>query len=81
MYDPIMIYGFSIVHLVLPMVVLGLILPSWFNFIIPVEKALKGDKEVAPMVTLDMPDTVTRVVSEEDGVVATGREMEMKRDM
>lgn len=71
MFDPIMIYGFSIVHLVVPTVVLGLVFPSWFNFIIPAEKIARGDKVVAPMVTLDELDTVTRAVSEEDGVLGS----------
>ncbi|KAJ4380188.1 hypothetical protein N0V86_004497 [Didymella sp. IMI 355093] len=48
MYDPTMIYGFSINHAVVPMVVIGFLLPSWFNWIIPSEKVALGDKPVAP---------------------------------
>jgi solute carrier family 6 GABA transporter-like protein 1 len=69
MYDPIMIYGFSIVHLVLPTIVLGLLMPSWFNWIIPSVKIPLGDKPVAPMETIDNSNEIMRVGSEESGVV------------
>ena len=74
-----MIYGFSIVHIVVPTVVLGLLLPSWFNWIIPAEKIPAGDKLVAPMETMDNSQEITRAVSEEGGLAYQGLELEMKR--
>jgi solute carrier family 6 GABA transporter-like protein 1 len=68
MYDPIMIYGFSIVHLVVPTIVLGFLMPSWFNWIIPSVKIPLGDKLVAPMETIDHSNEIMRVGSEESGV-------------
>ncbi|KAF9696205.1 hypothetical protein EKO04_006289 [Ascochyta lentis] len=79
MFDPIIIYGFSIVHLVVPMVVLGFVLPSWFNWIIPTDKIAVGDKPIAPMETLDSSQDVTRAVSEEGGVGLSGRVVEYKQ--
>jgi len=66
-FDPIMIYGFSIVHLVVPTVVVGLLLPSWFNWIIPSAIIPKGDKPVAPMETIDNTQGIARAVTEESG--------------
>lgn len=68
MFDPIMIYGFSIVHIVVPTVIAGLVVPRWFNWIIPVEKIPVGDKPVAPMETIDDTLTIQRATSEEGGV-------------
>ena len=68
MYDPIMIYGFSIVHLVLPTIVLGLLMPSWFNWIIPSAKIPLGEKPVAPMETMDNSNEIITISSEESGV-------------
>lgn len=68
MYDPIMIYGFSIVHLVLPTIVLGLLMPSWFNWIIPSAKIPLGEKPVAPMETIDNSNEIITISSEESGV-------------
>jgi len=68
MYDPIMIYGFSIVHLVVPTVVLGLLMPSWFNWIIPAEKIPLGDKPVAPMETIDNTNAIMHIGSEESHI-------------
>lgn len=68
MYDPIMIYGFSVVHLVVPMVVFGFVFPSWFNWIVPFEKIPFGDKPVAPMETIDSSQDITRAVSEEGNI-------------
>jgi solute carrier family 6 GABA transporter-like protein 1 len=73
-----MIYGFSIVHIVVPVVVLGLLLPSWFNWIIPAVIIPKGDKPVAPMETIDNTQEITRAVSEESGA-AYGEQGEMKQ--
>lgn len=77
-FDPIMIYGFSIVHLVVPLVVGGLLLPSWFNWVIPAAIIPKGDKPVAPMETIDNTQEITRAVSEESGA-AYGEQGEMKQ--
>jgi solute carrier family 6 GABA transporter-like protein 1 len=68
MYDPIMVYGFSLMHIVIPVIILGFIMPSWFNFIIPKEKEHLGSKPVAPMETIDVSHEITRAVSEENGV-------------
>ena len=68
MYDPIMIYGFSIVHLVVPTVVLGLLMPSWFNWIIPAEKIPLGDKPVAPIETIDNTNAIMHIGSEESHI-------------
>lgn len=63
-----MIYGFSIVHLVVPTVTIGLILPSWFNWTIPKARIPEGDKRVAPMETFDRLNGITRdAASEESG--------------
>jgi len=77
MFDPIMIYGFSIVHLVLPTIVLGLLMPSWFNWIIPSEKVLLGDKPVAPLETIDNTNAIMRIGSEETGSVPPYEEPKM----
>jgi len=74
-----MIYGFSIVHLVVPTVVFGMLLPSWFNWIIPAVKIPAGDKPVAPMETIDSSQEITRAVSEEGGMQYHEPQMEMKR--
>jgi solute carrier family 6 GABA transporter-like protein 1 len=79
MYDPIMIYGFSINHIVVPMVVFGFVIPSWFDWIIPSEKVSLGDKPVAPMETLDSSQDVTRAVTEEGQLGHSNRELEYKK--
>jgi hypothetical protein len=53
MNDPIWVYGFSMMHLVYPFVVVGLIFPGWYNFIVRVEKQEKGDYPVAPLEVFD----------------------------
>jgi solute carrier family 6 GABA transporter-like protein 1 len=78
MYDPIMIYGFSINHAVVPMVVIGFLLPSWFNWIIPSEKAALGDKPIAPMETLDSSQEIVRAVTEEGQTGHYDHEVEYK---
>ena len=78
MFDPIMIYGFSITHLVVPTVVLGILMPSWFNWIIPSDKIARGDKPVAPMETIDISNDIIRLGSEESGSRTGG--MMMERD-
>ena len=79
MYDPIMIYGFSINHIVVPMVVLGCVIPSWFNWIIPSEKISLGDKPVAPRETLDSSQDITRAVTEEGKTSHSGKEVKYKQ--
>jgi solute carrier family 6 GABA transporter-like protein 1 len=79
MIDPIMIYGFSMMHLVVPFIILGFLVPSWFNFIIPREKEPLGTKRVAPMETFDMSHEITRAVSEENGVSYQEPMVEKKR--
>ena len=79
MYDPIMIYGFSINHLVVPIVVLGLVIPSWFNCIIPSEKVPFGDKPVAPIGTLDSSQEITHAASEEGQIRHSNQEVEYKQ--
>ena len=64
-----MIYGFSIVHLVIPTVVLSMLLPSWFNWIIPSEKIPLGDKPVAPMETIDNTNEIMMIGSEESHAI------------
>lgn len=66
-FDPIMIYGFSIVHIVVPTVVAGLLIPSWFNWIVPAAVISKGDKPVAPMETIDNTQGIAHAVTEESG--------------
>ena len=80
MFDPIMIYGFSIVHLVFPTVALGLIFPGWFNFVIPSEKIPLGTKPVMPMeiINATQDQTITRAISEEDGEAYYQPELETK---
>ncbi|KAM0335144.1 hypothetical protein ACHAQA_000185 [Verticillium albo-atrum] len=53
MADPIWVYGFSMMHLVYPIIVIGLIFPGWYNFIVRVEKREKGNHLVAPMEIFD----------------------------
>ncbi|KAF1831275.1 solute carrier family 6 protein [Decorospora gaudefroyi] len=65
MFDPIFIYGFSIVHLVYPTIILAALIPSWFNWIIPSEKIALGSKPVVPMETIDNTNEITRAASEE----------------
>jgi solute carrier family 6 GABA transporter-like protein 1 len=79
MYDPIMIYGFSINHVVVQMIVFGFVIPSWFNWIIPSEKVSLGDKPVAPMETLDSSQDVTHAVTEEGQLGHSNREFEYKK--
>ncbi|KAL7777926.1 hypothetical protein CFE70_004599 [Pyrenophora teres f. teres 0-1] len=76
MYDPIMIYGFSITHLVVPTIVLGILMPPWFNWIIPFEKIALGEKPVAPMETIDNSNEIIRLGSEESGSISGGAMME-----
>ncbi|KAE8866973.1 hypothetical protein PTNB73_05067 [Pyrenophora teres f. teres] len=73
MYDPIMIYGFSITHLVVPTIVLGILMPPWFNWIIPFEKIALGEKPVAPMETIDNSNEIIRLGSEESGSISGAR--------
>ncbi|KAG9381094.1 solute carrier family 6 protein [Pyrenophora tritici-repentis] len=75
MYDPIMIYGFSITHLVVPTIVLGILMPPWFNWIIPSEKIALGEKPVAPMETIDNSNEIFRLGSEESGSTPGGMMM------
>lgn len=74
-----MIYGFSINHIVVPMVVLGFVIPSWFNWIIPSEKVPLGDKPIAPMETIDRSQDITRSVTEEGEFGHSNREVEYKK--
>lgn len=76
-FDPIYTYGFSMMHLVFPMIIIGLIFPSWFNWIIPAAKIPAGEKPLAPQETLDYSQEVTRAVSTESGSPHAYPETEM----
>jgi solute carrier family 6 GABA transporter-like protein 1 len=53
MSDPIWVYGFSIMHLVYPIVIMGLVLPGWYGFLIHPDKKDKGDYPVMPLEVYD----------------------------
>jgi solute carrier family 6 GABA transporter-like protein 1 len=53
MADPIMIYGFSIMHLVYPIMIIGFILPGWYGFLVQPDKRDKGDYPVMPLEVYD----------------------------
>ena len=72
MYDPIMIYGFSVTHLVVPTIVIGVLMPRWFNWIIPSDKIARGEKPVAPMETIDTFNEIVGLGSEESGSRGSG---------
>jgi solute carrier family 6 GABA transporter-like protein 1 len=67
-------------HAVVPIIIMGFIFPSWFNFIITKEKEPLGTKPVAPMETIDMSQEITRAVSEENAVAYQEPMVEGKRD-
>ncbi|KAL2073520.1 hypothetical protein VTL71DRAFT_10846 [Oculimacula yallundae] len=46
--DPVHIFGFAVGHLALVMIALGLIVPSWFDIFIPVERRNEGKVPYAP---------------------------------
>jgi solute carrier family 6 (neurotransmitter transporter, GABA) member 1 len=50
--NPTHIYGFVVAHIALVIVALGLIVPRWFDVLVPVERREDGDKFFAPNVTL-----------------------------
>lgn len=51
--DPIYIYGFALAHFALLSVGLGLVVPSWFDSLIPPQRRNEGHIPYAPCVTLD----------------------------
>ncbi|KAG4435367.1 hypothetical protein IFR05_009153 [Cadophora sp. M221] len=46
--DPMHIFGFAVGHLALVIIALGLIVPSWFDLFIPVERRSEGKIPYAP---------------------------------
>ncbi|OLN89648.1 Sodium- and chloride-dependent GABA transporter 2 [Colletotrichum chlorophyti] len=53
MYDPIWTYGFSMMHLVFPIMIVGFLFPSWYDFIVAEDKRDKGVHPVAPLEVLE----------------------------
>ncbi|KAL0940478.1 Sodium and chloride-dependent GABA transporter 2 [Colletotrichum truncatum] len=73
MYDPVWTYGFSIMHLVFPIMIAGFLVPSWFDLIVPEDKRDKGVHPVAPLEVLEPTDgepLPLNAVSFEDGMNA-----------
>ena len=50
--DPVHIFGFAVAHITILLIALGLIVPRFFNILVPYERREDGNKTFAPNVTL-----------------------------
>jgi solute carrier family 6 GABA transporter-like protein 1 len=59
--DPLHIFGFATAHIALVIVGLGVIVPRWFDVLIPTERRNDGEYPYAPCETIerDAPEVIT----------------------
>lgn len=74
MNDPLHIFGFCIGHLVVLLVVVGLVLPRWFDVFLPQARVPQGDLAYAPAVLAEQEDAQIDI-SLEQGAGRSSEEM------
>ncbi|KAL5342749.1 hypothetical protein BJX70DRAFT_385945 [Aspergillus crustosus] len=70
-YDPLMIVGFIVAHLVLLVILLGFVMPRYYNVFIPAERVDEGDKLIGQLVSGELVSDNAHDHVDDEGVVGS----------